>query len=126
MMVADSDVLIDALRGRNPAQARISAEIQKGSLATTAISVFELLSGAKSASTQDKVRRLLGALTILALDDRAGEAAAEVRRNLEASGAAVGMADYLIAGVCLTHSATLLTRNLKHFGRVPGLLVGTL
>jgi predicted nucleic acid-binding protein len=34
------------------------------------------------------------------------------------------MADYLIAGVCLAHSAILLTRNRKEFGRVPGLVLG--
>jgi predicted nucleic acid-binding protein len=36
----------------------------------------------------------------------------------------IGMADYLIAGVCLAHGATLLTRNLDHFRRVPELLIG--
>jgi predicted nucleic acid-binding protein len=31
------------------------------------------------------------------------------------------MADDLIAGVCLARSASLLSRNQSHFGRVPGL-----
>lgn len=32
----------------------------------------------------------------------------------------MGMPDYLIAGVCVSRSAVLLTRNRKHFQRVPG------
>ena len=34
----------------------------------------------------------------------------------------MGMAHYLIAGICLSHSAALLTRNRSHFARVTGLL----
>jgi predicted nucleic acid-binding protein len=34
------------------------------------------------------------------------------------------MADYMIAGICLAHSAVLLTRNRKHFERVAGLTLG--
>jgi predicted nucleic acid-binding protein len=54
MIVADSDVLIDALRGREPAKGRIAQEIEKGALATTSVSVFELLSGARTASARKK------------------------------------------------------------------------
>ena len=33
----------------------------------------------------------------------------------------IGRADLLIASIALAHSATLVTRNLKHFRQVPGL-----
>ena len=52
--------------------------------------------------------------------------AAETRRTLESTGTPIGMADYLIAGICLARSAILLTRNRAHFDRVPGLSVGRL
>jgi predicted nucleic acid-binding protein len=35
------------------------------------------------------------------------------------------MADYLIAGVCLSRSAILLTRNRAHFERVRGLSISS-
>ena len=126
MIVADSDVLIDALRGREPARGRIAQELEKGSLATTSVSVFELLSGARSATAKTKVRRLLDAVLILPLDEGASELAAEVREKLEAKGYSIGMADYLIAGICLYRSTILLTRNRSHFERVPDLTLGTL
>ena len=42
---------------------------------------------------------------------------------LEGRGEAIGMADYLIAGICLERGATLLTRNARRFGRVSGLVL---
>lgn len=69
---------------------------------------------------------LLELLPILVFDDRASEAAAAARRELERRGETIGMADYLIAGICLSRSATLVTRNRRHFARIPGLLLGDL
>ena len=123
MMVADSDVLIDYLRGHSSWAGRIRLEIQTGQLATTAINSFELLSGAKTAADQAKVSDLLAALTVLGISAAASERAAEVRRLLEKEGRGIGMADYLIAGVCLANGGVLLTRNLDHFERVPDLKI---
>ncbi len=35
----------------------------------------------------------------------------------------IGRADLLIASIVLAHNATLVTRNLRHFQRIPGLRV---
>jgi predicted nucleic acid-binding protein len=126
MIVADSDVLIDALRGREPALSRVAREIRAGGLATTTISVFELLAGARAESEREKVDALLSSLAILGLDETAGRRAAEVHRFLADRGDPIGNPDCLIAGICLEQSAALLTRNRKHFERVPGLHVGNL
>jgi tRNA(fMet)-specific endonuclease VapC len=126
MIVADSDVLIDALRGQEPSASRIRLELETGWLATTAITAFELQSGVRSPGAASKVEDLLAALVILPFDDDAADRAAEARRTLESTGTPIGMADYLIAGICLARSAILLTRNRAHFDRVPGLSVGRL
>lgn len=124
MIVADTDVLIDALKGRAPSAERIELELGSGVLATTAITVFELRSGAKSTAAAEQIETLLAGIAILPFDDAAAERAASTRRHLETAGSPIGMADYLIAGVCLANSAILLTRNRKHFERVPGLVLG--
>jgi len=126
MIVADSDVLIDALRGRQPAMGRLAREIRAGTLCTTAVSVFELLSGARSPAEREIVRALLRALKILPFDNGAAEEAAEIRRFLDAEGTPLPMADSLIAGICRSTGALLLTRNRKHFERVPELNLGRL
>ena len=121
MIVADTDVLIDFLRGREPIANRVDRELSTGALATTAVTAFELRSGTRSQKESEVVETLLGALQLLPLDAAAASRAAEVRRRLEADGSPIGMADYLIAGVCLARSAILLTRNRNHFERVPDL-----
>ena len=123
MILADSDVLIDALRGRDPGKSRIAVELQTGRLATTSVSVFELRSGAKSPHERGKVDALLGALAVFPFDAPAADAAASIRLELESRGLGLAMADYLIAGICVSRSAILLTRNRAHFERVPGLVL---
>ena len=72
LILADSDVLIDALRGRELAMARVANELKKTSLVTTTVTVFELLSGAKTAASRKKIQKLLGAMRIFAFDQPAG------------------------------------------------------
>ncbi|MEE8043159.1 MAG: type II toxin-antitoxin system VapC family toxin, partial [Pseudomonadales bacterium] len=81
------------------------------------------LSGAKSRRSRDSVEKLLKAVRILPLDEESGATAAAIRRELEGRGTTIGMADYLIAGICRARSLPLLTRNRSHFERVPGLRV---
>ena len=126
MTVADTDVLIDFLAGTEPAASRVAQELSRGTLHTTAVNRFELLSGASNERQEASIRRLLTVMGTLALDEKAADRAAQVRRSLDRSGASIGMADSLIAGITLTHGATLLTRNRRHFERVTGLRLADL
>ena len=120
-VIADTDVLIDFLNGREPSASRVALELEHGTLATTAVSRFELLAGAASARQQKLLQALLDAVPALVLDADTADRAAEVRRALEKQGTAIGMGDSLIAGIVLANHGVLLTRNTKHFERVPGL-----
>ncbi|MGH9333360.1 MAG: type II toxin-antitoxin system VapC family toxin [Vicinamibacteria bacterium] len=125
MIVVDTDVLIDALKGRRDTKERIAEALRARAIGTTTINVFELLSGAKSGSSLKSVRSLLDALRVYPVDHEAGAIAADVRRHLEKRGEGIGMADYLVAGVCLSRGLPLLTRNLAHFQRVPELALAS-
>ena len=120
MFIADTDVLIDFLRGAGEAE-RIEIELNTGRLCTTAVTAFELWAGSKSPQHMAIVETLLAAVTILPLDVSSARRAGEVRRELERAGTKIGMADSLIAGIALDHGAILITRNRKHYQRVPGL-----
>ena len=96
MMVADTDVLIDFLRGAESMASRIELELQKAGLSTTAVNAFELRSGAMGKKEKQQVDTLLAALGILPLCEAAAQRAAAIRRELEDRGASIGMADYLI------------------------------
>lgn len=125
MIVADTDVLIDYLRGEGPLADRVAFELEHG-LATTVVTAFELWAGAIGSRKRERaVDTLLGALTIIPLDAEDARCAASLRRALETSGKAIGMADSLIAGMCVRHRAVLITRNRAHFERVPDLVISS-
>ena len=121
MTIADTDVLIDYLSGSDPGARTVSREIQAGSLCTTAITRFEVLSGVRNRKQETSIVKLLKVLKTLPLDEAAADKAAHLRRTLERKGLSVGMADSLIAGIAVLHGGRLLTRNRRHFERVPGL-----
>lgn len=83
------------------------------------------MSGARNDKERRAVEALLGALTALPVDERAAREAAEIRRELEAQGSGMATADTLVAGICRSRNAILLTRNRAHFERVRGLSLGT-
>jgi tRNA(fMet)-specific endonuclease VapC len=124
VIVADTDVLIDFLANRQPAAARIGLELERGQLRTTVITRFELLAGAKTPRQEQVVSELLAGLPCLLLDEPGADAAAAIRRTLDRDGVGIGMADSLIAGIVMAHRGVLLTRNRRHFERVPGLSLG--
>ncbi len=126
MIVADTDVLIDFLQGRNPAADRIKLELEDSHLVVTAIGRFEILAGTRSKRVEQVVRQLLDAIPCLPVDAAAADRAAAIRRELGQQGADIGMADSLVAGVVLSSGSMLLTRNRRHFERVPGLKLATL
>ena len=121
MIVADTDVLIDFLRDRKPMADRIALELTTRSFVTTVITEFELRSGIRSRREATAVEALLDVLDVFSLDPSGARRASEVRRELESQGQAIGMADSLIAGICLARNGMLLTRNIEHFSRVEGL-----
>ena len=120
MTIADTDVLIDYVAGKGEADA-VERLLRHGAIRTTVISRFELLSGAKTPKQLARLVQLLAAVPSLGLDDAAADAASEIRRSLERSGNQIGMADSLIAGIVIANGGTLLTRNRRHFERVPGI-----
>ncbi len=124
MFVADTDMLVDFLRGVGEAE-RIRLELRTGRLCTTTITAFELWAGAGSHQQIAAVEALLGALSILPLDLASARRAGEIQRDLARKGEGIGMADSLISGICLEHEAILLARNHKHYDRVPGLRHGS-
>ena len=121
MIIADTDVLIDYLAGSQPATDQVSAYAESDGLQTSAVTCYELLSGARYGKHGEAVRRLVGAIPVLPLDREAATRAADVRQRLARGGVSIGMADSLIAGIALVNGLPLLTRNRKHFENVEGL-----
>jgi tRNA(fMet)-specific endonuclease VapC len=121
LILADTDVLIDYLNDISPMSDLVRKQIASDNLQTTAISCFELLSGAGMGRRGSAARALVESLTSLSLNREAASRAADLSVELASRGITVPMADSLIAGIALSNDLPLLTRNQKHFGLVEGL-----
>jgi tRNA(fMet)-specific endonuclease VapC len=126
MIIADSDVLIDYLGSKIPAAARAAVLIENKELCTTVITRYEIMSGIGTPHQIESAQRLFALVPTLTLDTECAERGAKVRRELERKGLTIGIADSLIAGIALTFSCALLTRNRRHFDRVDGLTLAPL
>ena len=90
------------------------------------VSVFELWYGvAKSMQTDANTRRvkmfLEGPVRVLEFGEEDTRYAGEIRSTLERIGRPIGAYDVLVAGQALNRKLTLVTANVKEFGRVKGL-----
>ena len=83
--------------------------VKKCSISTAngSLNYFRLPSHTESTA----VNTLLAALIVIPLDGVSAKRAAEVRTELEKKNAVIGMADSLVAGICLERDGTLITRN---------------
>lgn len=121
--VLDTDVLIDLLAGREPAGTVIPALLELEVAGTTAITVYELHSGAARTSHRQALDGFLSTLPIFPLDAQAARHAGAVDLSLRRKGQPINPGDNLIAGICLARNLALITRNIGHFRRVADLKV---
>jgi len=117
LVVVDTDLIIDFLRGRGDGARLVRTLIIEGRLRTSAVTAFELRVGADFLARRDDIMRLLRTRTV-PLDLAAALRAGEVAAALQSSGQTIGLADCLQAGICIRHDLPLATRNRKHFSRV--------
>ncbi|MDQ3761533.1 MAG: type II toxin-antitoxin system VapC family toxin [Actinomycetota bacterium] len=120
LVVADTDLIIDFLRGRGPG-ARLTRELLvERRLRLTAITGFELRVGTDFLDRREQIMRLFRSRTVT-LDLASALRAGEIAAVLNGAGSTIGFADCIQAGICLRHDLPLATRNRKHFDRVDGL-----
>lgn len=126
-LVLDTSVMIQLLRGREAEKRLFSSLEEKSIIATTILNVFELYYGAyKSRNPKANlaaVKAFLATIEVLELDDRSAERSGEIMAKLESSGNMLDPRDLFTGCIALENGYAVLTRNQKHFERIPGLLV---
>ena len=124
--LTDSDLLIDYLNGRLGDPMRIVRDAREGRLVTSMVSRFEVLAGARSDEQFVRMARFLRSFVQIPLDADAADAAARIDSVLRADGIRLPSGDTLIAGIAVSRGLPLITRNRRHFERVPRLVIGDL
>ncbi len=122
--LVDSDWLIDASVGV-PTAINLLARLRDEGLAVSIISHGELFEGALGSPDPQtelaRFRRFLSRFALLPLDDTIMERFAHNRADLRRRGQLIPDLDLLIAATAQQHDLTLVTRNIRHFERIPEL-----
>ncbi len=129
-MIADTTFAIDLMRKEQKAIDKLNELTRRGEIVLfTTLTIFELFSGIKQCKKpeheKEKVRSVLKEQLLIHFDEDAAEKAGEIDGTLIKEGIMIQPIDSMIAGITLTKSEKILTRNIKHFQRVQGLKVET-
>ena len=129
-MIADTTLLVDLLR-RDEAARKTTERLESDGVVlwVPTPAVFELWEGVERADRpEEEARRIdavLGDYTVLAFERRHAARAGRLSGSLLRRGTALDPVDVQIAGMALEERLPVLTRNVKHFERIPGLEVAT-
>lgn len=128
----DTDALSEIMR-REPNATYLAwlRTIPREEQFASAVSIGELFQGAYRSPKRDSLlerieRWVLPAVTVLPFDTGTARVFGEVQADLEARGVSPGDADVQIAATALRHGLRLVTGNLRHHQRVPGLELETI
>ncbi len=126
MYALDTNTVLDYFKGKGEVAKNLLA-VPPGEVALPAIVAYEVWIGVLGSQNakrrQTQYEQFLATVEVLPFDSVVGRRAAELRYALERRGEGIGPMDTLIAATALSRNATLVTRNLREFGRVRGLKV---
>lgn len=119
-IVFDSDVIIDYVRGLEPA-AEFLDSVPAESRLTSIVNSIEVLQGARNKIEWRKLDQfLLHTFQVLPVTPRSSALALElIRKHALPDG--LGAGDALVAAITIENGATLVTGNYRHFKNIGGL-----
>lgn len=122
--LVDTDRAADGLKGR-PDAVDLLTRLSADGLAISLVSLGELYEGIyfgrDPEGDERTLRRFLRDVDVLPLNQAIIKRFARIRGELRRTGQMIGDPDILIAATALHHGLVVITRNTRHFERVPGL-----
>ncbi len=123
------DLMKESKRGRpGPASQKLQELTDRGEVLQIAIfTLAELFVGvAKGALPRQErtaIEQCVAAFEVLPFERSTAEIFGSIVGGLEKQGQSISDIDALIGSVALEHAEVLVTRNRKHFERIPGLRI---
>lgn len=120
MIVVDTDVFVDYLRGHAPAVAFFRAILRDEDACFSTVTEAELLAGHANddPAKREKMLHFIHCWNDVAPDHAIAVVAGDLRRKHD-----ISLADCFIAASALVLRAELATRNIKDFQKIDGLAV---
>lgn len=130
MYLLDTDILSNLVK-RAPSAALVAklASVPADNQFTSSVTLGEMIYGACRLPAQTSLllgrieSTLLPNLPVLPFDAAAARHYGKVRAELEQQGRPLGEADLRIGAIALSRGLTVVTGNVRHFRRIPGLSV---
>jgi predicted nucleic acid-binding protein len=118
--LVDTSILIDLLRGHEPAATLLEHARTSGPLHASEITRIEVLAGMRHGE-EEPTGSLLASLAWHEVDAAVAEEAGALGRQWLPSHPGIDSADLAIAATAILNRADLLTLNVRHFPMFPGL-----
>lgn len=123
----DTNVCIRYLNGRAPKVINRIQRLVIDDIRICSIVKFELVFGAWRSQNPIQTLRaqqfFLSVVQSLPFDDAAALEAGKLRAWLADQGTPIGSYDVMIAAIALVNDMTLVTHNVREFGRIPALKI---
>ena len=115
MILVDTSILIDHLRGRaEPGRLMREALLAEVTLAASVVTKVEVL-GSMRSPEKAAVRAIFSVVDWLPVTEDIADRAGSLARKYRRSHGSIDVVDYLIAATTEQHDADLWTRNVRHF-----------
>jgi tRNA(fMet)-specific endonuclease VapC len=123
----DTNTCIRYMNGRSEAIRHKLPTIPARDIVVCSIVRAELAFGVAKSQTPTasaaKLQRFLRPYATLPFDDAAAGRFGQIRAALETAGTPIGPYDMQIAAIALVHGLTVVTHNVREFGRIAGLTI---
>jgi predicted nucleic acid-binding protein len=121
ILLLDTTVLIDLLRGKQSRKALLADLVKSGHTpATAAINIAEIYAGMRP-TEQGRTEFLLAALDCFSTTPAIARRAGSLKKEWAVRGRTLSLPDMIVAATALEHEAVLMTENRKDFQMIRGL-----
>lgn len=111
-LLLDTNILLEAFWGRDPAASLVKTGIENGEIAISAVTVAEITSKA-SVEEKEKLDLLMSEFGVLPVDQVVAEIAGTYRKEFARKQKRVYLLDCLIAATAKLYNLKLITHNFK-------------
>lgn len=120
-LVIDSTLFIEHLRAKDKSATTLSQLSEETVLFVSAVTLFELFTGASTEEKKRDVHILTDDLTVIPFDKETAFEAVAIYRMLRSQNKMLEFRDLFIAASAIRHNLELKTLNRKHFERIDNL-----
>lgn len=128
MVCFDTTFIIDLIRGNKEVRDIASnfdrLNISKSIPAPVISEIIQGIHLSHNPNVENEIIfRLINSLDVLSLDKESAIIAGKINSEFMRAGHEIGLIDCMIAAIAITNEESLITRNKKHFEKIPNLKV---